>query len=82
MLVDECRSNLSVVLPLNEAEREFLDEAHVDATLLTDDAELQRRVQTQPPLQMSKLRGARNRMDAAQIVIELVSSVSDVDFSL
>ena len=58
-LVDQCRHNLSAVLPLNDAEKEFLnlllDEARIDATLLTADAELQRRIESHPLLQWKAL---------------------------
>ena len=53
-LVGQCRQDLSSVLPLNDAEKEFLnlllDEAHIDATLLTDDPELQIRIESHPLL--------------------------------
>ena len=54
-LVDECRNVLAALLPFNDAERDFLDllldEGIVDATVLTDDIELQRRIQAQPLLE-------------------------------
>ena len=54
-LVDECRNVLAALLPFNDAEREFLnlllEEGIVDATVLTDDIELQRRIQAQPLLE-------------------------------
>jgi len=59
MLVDQCRNNLSAVLPLNDAEIEFLnlllDDARIDATLLTDDIELQRRIESHPLLKWKAL---------------------------
>jgi hypothetical protein len=55
MLVEECRLFLSAVLPLNEAERNFLDllldRGEIDPTLLTDDPELQERIGNQPLLE-------------------------------
>lgn len=54
-LVDECRNVLTTLLPFNDAERDFLnlllDEGVIDATVLTDDIELQRRIQAQPLLE-------------------------------
>ncbi len=54
-LVDKCRKALDALLPFNDAERAFLDllldEGVVDATLLTSDEVLQRRIQTQPLLE-------------------------------
>lgn len=53
-LVEECRKALSVVLPFNDAEQEFLnlllDKGEIDATLLTKDIALQNRIQQQPLL--------------------------------
>lgn len=53
-LVDECRSGLSTLLPLNAAELEFLDRllenGEVEPSLLTADGGLQRRIRSQPPL--------------------------------
>ena len=58
-LVNQCRNNLSAVLPLDDAEIEFLnlllDDARIDATLLTDDIELQRRIESHPLLQWKAL---------------------------
>ena len=49
-LVEELRKALSAVLPLTAAERAFLDllleKGEVDATILTSDAALQQRIQT------------------------------------
>ena len=46
---------LTALLPFNDAERDFLnlllDEGVVDATVLTDDIELQRKIQAQPLLE-------------------------------
>ena len=54
-LVDECREALDALLPLNDAERAFLDllldEGIIDATLLTCDGVLQERIQAQPLLE-------------------------------
>ena len=54
-LVDECRAALSAVLPLAENERAFLDllleHGQIDATLLTDDQDLKKRIATHPGLQ-------------------------------
>ena len=53
-LTEDAREVLTLVLPFNAAERVFLDrlldEAHVDATLLTTDENLQLRIQAQPLL--------------------------------
>ncbi len=54
-LVDECRNVLAALLPFNDAERDILnlllDKGEVDATVLTDDIELHRRIQVQPLLE-------------------------------
>ena len=54
-LVGECRLALSKLLPLNDAERAFLDllldEGKINATLLTHDERLQERIQAQPQLE-------------------------------
>ena len=53
-LVEECRLALSVVLPFSEKEKVFLDllleNGKVDSTILTDDSDLQQRIQRQPLL--------------------------------
>jgi len=58
-LVDECRDALSVLLPLSDAELSFLDllldKGKIDATILTNDGELQRRIQAQPLLEWKAL---------------------------
>ncbi len=58
-LVDECRDALSVVLPFTDAEKAFLDllleEGEIDATLLTSDLTLQKRIRIQPHLQWKAL---------------------------
>ncbi len=54
-LVKECRDGLSAVLPFSDAEREFLDllldRGEINATILTSDTALQKRIQGQPLLQ-------------------------------
>lgn len=54
-LVEECRQALSVVLPFSEKEKAFLDllldHGKVDSTMLTDDSDLQQRIQRQPLLE-------------------------------
>ena len=54
-LVKECRDALSAVLPFSDAEREFLDllleQGEIDATILTSDTTLQKRIQSQPLLE-------------------------------
>ena len=54
-LVEECRQALSVVLPFSEKEKAFLDllldHGEVDSTMLTDDSDLQQRIQRQPLLE-------------------------------
>ncbi len=58
-LVKKCRQALSVVLPLNDAEREFLDllldQGEIDSTILTTDVTLQNRIQQQPLLEWKAL---------------------------
>ncbi len=53
-LVDECRSGLSTLLPLQAAELQFLDRllehGEVEPALLTANADLQRRIRSQPLL--------------------------------
>ncbi|GMT44043.1 MAG: hypothetical protein IEMM0003_0862 [bacterium] len=53
-LVDECMRALSILLPLNKAEQEFLnlllDRGKIDPTLLTSDEGLQKRILRQPLL--------------------------------
>lgn len=54
-LVEECRKGLSTVLPFTENELAFLDllleKGEVDSTLLTNDPDLQQRIQKQPLLE-------------------------------
>lgn len=58
-LVRECRDGLSMVLPFNNAEREFLDllldKGEIDSTILTADETLQKRIQQQPLLEWKAL---------------------------
>jgi hypothetical protein len=58
-LVRECREGLSVVLPLTDSERAFLDllldRGVIDPTLLTTDASLQQRIRSQPLLEWKAL---------------------------
>lgn len=64
-LVDECRKALSVVLPLTDSEREFLDllldKGEIDSTILTDDSALQERIQCQPLLEWKALNVRRHK---------------------
>ena len=64
-LARECREGLSVVLPFTEAERTFLDllldRGVIDATLLTADESLQRRIQCQPLLKWKALNVKRHK---------------------
>ena len=64
-LVDECRKALSVVLPFTDAEKAFLnlllDEGEIDATILTSDPTLQKRIQAQPQLQWKALNVKRHK---------------------
>ena len=54
-LVDECKAYLSTVLPLKEHELAFLsallEEGRIEGSLLTDDPELERRIEVHPWLQ-------------------------------
>jgi hypothetical protein len=54
-LVGECQEALSVVLPLEPNENEFLDllldHGEIDSTILTSDTTLQQRIQKQPLLE-------------------------------
>jgi predicted nucleotidyltransferase component of viral defense system len=58
-LVRECREGLSAVLPFTDSERTFLDmlldRGEIDPTLLTSDASLQQRIQSQPLLEWKAL---------------------------
>jgi predicted nucleotidyltransferase component of viral defense system len=58
-LVEACRKGLSAVLPLTEAEHEFLDvlldRGEIDPSILTSDAKLQHRIRHQPLLEWKAL---------------------------
>ena len=64
-LVGECREALDALLPFNDAERAFLDllldRGTIDATLLTPDEMLQRRIQAQPLLEWKAQNVRRHR---------------------
>ena len=64
-LVDECRDSLSAVLPFTDSEMAFLDllldRGVIDATLLTADASLQRRIQGQPLLEWKAIHVRRHK---------------------
>ena len=53
-LVDECKQALSIVLPLTDSERSFLDllleQGEINASILTSDPALQERIRAQPLL--------------------------------
>ncbi len=58
-LLKECQQALSVVLPLKDTERTFLDllldKGEIDATILTTDTALQTQIQRQPLLEWKAL---------------------------
>lgn len=58
-LVEECRKALSVLLPFNDVEHEFLDlllnNGEINPTILTRDETLQNRIRMQPLLQWKAL---------------------------
>ncbi len=64
-LVKECQDNLSAVLPFSDAEREFLDllleRGEIDATLLTSDKTLQKRIQDQHLLKWKAINVRRHK---------------------
>jgi predicted nucleotidyltransferase component of viral defense system len=64
-LVAQCRSGLSGLLPLTDSEKEFLDrlldEGRIDASLLTDDAELKQRIESHPLLEWKALNVRRHK---------------------
>ena len=64
-LVRECREGLSAVLPFTDPERAFLDllldRGVIDSTILTADASLQRRIQSQPLLAWKALNVRRHK---------------------
>lgn len=63
-LVEECQTVLSKLLPFEESELAFLDllldRGEIDATLLTSDGALQKRIQAQPLLQWEAQRVRRH----------------------
>lgn len=58
-LLEETRRSLSALLPFTDAEQAFLDllldKGEIDATILTSDASLQKRIQAQPLLEWKAL---------------------------
>jgi predicted nucleotidyltransferase component of viral defense system len=64
-LVEECRDGLSAVLPFTHSEMAFLDllldRGVIDATLLTADTSLQRRIQVQPLLEWKAINVRRHK---------------------
>ena len=64
-LVDGCRRDLSIVLPLSDSELAFLDalleEGRIEASLLTADVELIRRIETHPLLAWKALNVRRHK---------------------
>lgn len=64
-LVEECRKDLTNVLPFTIAEREFLDllldKGEIDATILTSNTVLQQRIQKQPLLEWKALNVKRHK---------------------
>lgn len=64
-LVEDCKRALSAVLPLADRECEFLDllldKGEIDASLLTCDISLQRRIHNQPQLQWKALNVRRHK---------------------
>lgn len=64
-LVKECQAELEAVLPLNDPERDFLDMllgmGEIDASALTRDKALQKRIHGQPLLQWKALNVKRHR---------------------
>ncbi|MBU0673175.1 MAG: nucleotidyl transferase AbiEii/AbiGii toxin family protein [Proteobacteria bacterium] len=66
-LVEECRAALSVVLPLSENEREFLDGlldcGRIDPSLLTDDPDMTDRIHSHPLLAWKALNVKQHNAD-------------------
>ena len=64
-IVKECQAKLESVLPFSGAEREFLDllmeKGEIDASTLTSDKALQKRIQSQPLLQWKALNVKRHK---------------------
>jgi len=72
-LVAECRERLSVLLPLNEAERAFLDRLNdageIVPGLITKDPALQATIREHPGLRWKALNVRRHRgLDAAEMI--------------
>ncbi len=63
-LVEECRDKLSIVYPLSEKEIEFLDlildKGEIDGALLTEDKDIQGRINRQPMLHWKALNVRKN----------------------
>ena len=64
-LVKECREGLSLLLPLTDAEREFLDllldKGKIDSTILTSDINLQKHIQDHPLLEWKAMNVRRHK---------------------
>jgi len=64
-LIRECQAKLEAVLPFNDQERKFLDllleKGDVNATVLTPDEALQKRIQSQPLLRWEALNVKRHK---------------------
>ena len=64
-LIEKCRECLSAVLPFTDSEQAFLDvlldKGVVDSTILTTDATLQHRIQSQPLLEWKALNVRKHR---------------------
>ena len=64
-LIKECRKELSLVLPFTDAEWGFLDllldKGEIDATILTANTVLQKRIQKQPLLEWKALNVKRHK---------------------
>jgi predicted nucleotidyltransferase component of viral defense system len=64
-LVARCRKAVSLVIPFEEGEQEFLDllldQGEIDPSILTDDEELQSRIRAQPLLQWKALNVRRHK---------------------
>lgn len=64
-LLEQCRRDLSIVLPFTDAEKEFLDllldKGIIDATILTANTVLQQRINNQPMLKWKALNVKRHQ---------------------
>lgn len=64
-LLEETRRSLSALLPFTDAEQAFLDllldKGEIDATILTSDTSLQKRIQVQPLLEWKALNVRRHK---------------------